>query len=238
MDIEKVIDRVQKLLKVATGDANENESQTAARMAAKMMEKHNLEMHDVIVEELHDGNVIDSPVVGWGLTNWPGWLETMFSSIAKTFDCHGNKKSYWDEETYSNGWKLQVYGYKDDVKIVQWLFSFCYAEANRGADEYWEQFGEMYRHAGIHARAAKRDYRIGFSEGVMATLQDIRLKKKPISSGKELVVLKEQAIQDKYGDFGYKQTEGPDSVLPSYQDGHDHGSSLNLEAKPIEHESA
>ena len=52
MSRDKILERIHKLLRVARGQANEHESATAARAAARLMQEHQIEESEVMSTKL------------------------------------------------------------------------------------------------------------------------------------------------------------------------------------------
>ena len=84
-DKQKMIERLQKLLRMADGQANENESQTALVLAHKLMKEHGMQMAD-----LKEATGVDWDIEKW-TSEWKSQIDSysriLACATAKLFDC-------------------------------------------------------------------------------------------------------------------------------------------------------
>lgn len=116
MDINKIKDRIKKLLAMAGDTSSPYETAIAASRVQKLMAEYNLEMADVIAVELNDEDNIIEGSTGFRYRRTPtyiGWIEY---AIAKTFNCEVRGRSSWrDDEIYDI---TVFFGYKTDVEVA------------------------------------------------------------------------------------------------------------------------
>lgn len=94
-DLESIKDRIRKILAMAEdGRGNPNEAATAARMAAKLMEKYNLERADVLRQEAASGQGMGIEVVFLKRSDGkrvvrhiPDWVQWYAIHAARLNDC-------------------------------------------------------------------------------------------------------------------------------------------------------
>ena len=75
---DKILDRIKKLFALAGNNSNQNEADSAMKMAKKMLDKHNLSVYD-LKEKDDVGIKIEDNV------NMP-WTRTIYSAISKLYD--------------------------------------------------------------------------------------------------------------------------------------------------------
>lgn len=207
-EINKVLEKIQKLLNLASDKSNEHESAVAASMAAKMMAKYNIDMADVIAADLtsNKDNLVDEALVNSSYAkNPPLWLSTLAINITKVFDCR--IRMIWNKEL--RRYKIHIFGYKPDVQVSRYVFVFIFNRILEISEEYENSMKKQNRFFNI---TLKKDYMLGLAIGIYSKLSDLYKKEEVItSSGTSLVVLKTTSIVEKYGEFNYIKKEGANS---------------------------
>jgi len=233
---EKIISRIKKLLATAEGKANEHESEVAARMAANLMEKYNIEMSAIIDLELKSSDsVINEEINSVEYRKWPSHISVLFSSLAKLFDC---EVRYTVGSGY--GHRMSVYGYYTDVEVCKWTINHIWESLHNKQQEFWKINGPTYTSAGVSPRGPCNDFLKSSVLTVTSRVRKIIASRNKIvtSSNKDLVIVKTSAIQDKYGEFTYNKV----SIL---YDGYEHaikkgieaGNSVNLDGRVLKNNS-
>ena len=199
--------RIQKLLAIANDDrADPNEAASAASMAERIMRKYQLEHADVIMASLLKGDdLTTADVVATAKTNgtkvrllplWANWLAV---KVAEFNDVGARLRATKDGEAC-----VRFYGFKSDVQVAEWMFNYLVATVNRLVTAY--KVSADYR---LNGRKVLNAYRQGVTTGILTKLQaSIQEKKREAESaptGRDLVVVKQHAIEKRYGDFGYSK---------------------------------
>jgi hypothetical protein len=209
---DKIVLKIQKLLNLARGAGTQgNEADNAMRMALGMMRKHDLDEADVIDREVrgnagsltHEEADPDSKRV----KQIPAWEEYLATDVAELLHCgvrHGPGR---------NGcMTIWVFGYKTDVAVFRWLYDYLREQIEAMASEAWKPEHDRLknRKGVVHASERKRwkdKYRMGVFMGIKERLQDVygREVEEPVrtSDGRELVTVKHEAMERKYGAFSY-----------------------------------
>lgn len=221
-DLSGVLRRVQKLLAIANDHrADANEAAAAASQAEKIMRKYQLEHADVIAAEMKRNASTsmvykavfanmkrDDPKRTPAVTN-PKWAQFLAVAIARLHECEvrqGFDANKFGVQVAS----LRFYGYHADVEMC--AFTFDYLVGCLIAAVAWRQ-----KHV-TKDRLATEGYRKGFINELtarVATMQsDKEREQQAQSSSRALVVSKQQAIAEAFGDFGYKAAKR--SVIKDY----------------------
>lgn len=229
--ISKVIDRVKKLLALASDKANEHESALAAIMAAKMMEEYNLAMADVIEADLkkNKDNLVDEPISEVVYNDrFPSWFQQLSCCISRVFDCHVKFDYFYEEGNYQGKRRIKIFGYKPDVEVSKYVFSFVLGQIERLTEEAWAKISDFEKRY-ISALSWKKSYREGLVSRLSLEIKTL-YKKEDIktSSGTSLVVVKEINIIEKYGNFSYKTGNHSVGNYNAYQQGQKDASKINL----------
>jgi hypothetical protein len=204
VDFNKIKDKIRKLLAVANGKANENESLIAARQANKLMEKYNLSMADVIVKDLEkDANVINEFVNEWRYAKqFPKYYSFLVTAVAKLYDCEVRY-----ERDGKKGIGIKIFGFHADVEIAKWTIVFLHSTGSILSEEYWDSIKDIpnYHNKGQFAR---KEFMNGYSARMSDRLAEMKEQRQAVvtSSGTSLMVVKKDAIARVYGDFSYTES--------------------------------
>lgn len=156
--IEKIIEKVTKLLALADLSKNpsEREAIDASLTAQKLLAKYNLSMADVTGEHKPEEDM-EQVIADVGTGN--KWKYQLSVVVADNYAC----------KTYSHGSEMIVfYGYKADVLIARRVFIYLFKVGNRLANQYVKQYREeVYRNAsGVY-----NSFVSGFIDGVRKELE-------------------------------------------------------------------
>ena len=151
-NVEKIMDKIRKLLALSNNNPNEHEAMAAALKAQKLMAEYDIE-----VEQLEDkpANREIAEETYWSSDKheMKKWKVGLSSIIAKNFRC----RVY-----LINGKDVVFYGYKEDAKIARQVFSFLYETGNKLAIRYYNKC----KKEGLETRGLMNTYLSGFRKGV------------------------------------------------------------------------
>ena len=154
--IEKVIEKINKLLALSDQSRNpsENEAILASLQVQKLLAKYNLSMADVTGERQEEEVEQTIADVGAGKK----WKFSLAEAIANNFACK------W----FSVGREQIVfYGYKADIVAARRVFVYLFKVGNKLANQYAKREREMYGSAeGVYNSFCK-----GFVAGVRRELE-------------------------------------------------------------------
>ena len=203
MPRDKILDRVQKLLRVARGRANEHESAVAAAAAERLMREHQISHSDVVLDDLARGDALATQDVGaWPCC--PRWKGLLAVAVARLFDCEVDRCDHPHRPGHET---LRFYGYAADALVARWTFDYLVDAVDRLVDAAWPP-----DHAVDDVlRGARRDYRTGVLQTLIERLDEATAaKRRPPAedpAGERHALLlrsKAQAIRDAFGDIDYR----------------------------------
>jgi len=229
---ENVLERIRKCLAMAADKrGNENEIAAAARQAEALLRKYNLEASDIIMEELKGAEGIEvrfaaSPSVNGGFVKrMPTWAQHLAVVTCEFFDCHVMITS-----NAKFGQVLKFVGYKTDVEVCNWTFSYLMEAIKRFSHNYAQLNPNP-------TRLLSSSYRAGVVHGIITVLRQAKTEKEKVvsnnSSSTALVVAKRRAIEDRFGKFNYGTSKGRERDWSAYLQGEADGKTVNVKATAI-----
>lgn len=143
-ELDKIIAKIQNLMKLAQDNPNDEEGQTALMLAQKMLLKHNLSMQDIDRKNNRqtDANIVETE--SEYLMRMPWWKSGLHAILAKNFRCKSIRRRYHNlKET-----TMIFFGYKDDVRIATEVYeaTLMYLEYRLGRIRQ-EHLGVAYRNS-------------------------------------------------------------------------------------------
>lgn len=165
-DLDKVRDKIRKLFALGQSP-NENEAAAAVAKAQSLLAAYDLTMESVenlkadSRTSISEGSAAVTTVEG----KPDGWKADLFEAVAATSDCF-TAYSYTYEETPSGKSRRlktgNLIGFKHDVEMAGYSFSFLVAEISRLAKAYadvmWSEIKERAKAEGISVHQAESWY--------------------------------------------------------------------------------
>lgn len=174
VDMSKIISRVKNLLDMASDANSPKEAMIAAKRARKLMDKHQITQDDIS----KDDEFLESEE-SYSSKRYPVWRHYLVSAIGDLNDCRaititsscGTKKSGFQ-------------GFKSDVIIATYMLDYLVDRAKK--------FSKGARN--------KNSFLTGFAHGAAEQVEEILTKRcsLKLSSGKDLIVVKQQQIDDHF----------------------------------------
>jgi hypothetical protein len=219
--LDKVIDRVRKLLALGTSP-NENEAALAVAKAKELLEKYDLTMESV-------ENLKADPRTSIGKSGGvmkttagkpDGWKAELFQAVADTSDCYTATDYTWEKTSRQNREvrHYKLIGFKHDVELATYALNYLIqaieGEAQRYADKMWAEIRQVEREFGIthqqaesrytqltgrHPLKAKLYFIRGAAETVIGSLHlQYRQRHSPTSGtpGTALALRKKESVRD------------------------------------------
>ena len=151
--VEKILEKIKKLLALAGNNPSEEEAKSASLKAQQLMNEYNLTLSEVDGED-NKLEFSDAQFVCGGDNKWKFSLSQV---IAKNFRC----ESYW------LGKKTVVfYGYKSDCEIAKevfgFLFNVCKKRMTQVADKAYNELGT--------SKGVRYSFTTGFVKGIKEVL--------------------------------------------------------------------
>ncbi len=241
-DRERAIEKIKKLLALADDKgATANEAATAARQAESLLRKHNLDKADVIAKELKSAeNIVWKYIRPNMFKNngafikkiqiWPQWIAVPCGEL---YDCHVGQRLLKDE-----GHVIAIYGYVTDVEICAWIYDYlldCVRYESLKLTEY-----EAAK-AGWSIKKYRESFRIGMAQELTERLREAVYAKqnadKQSSTSTALVVLKRQAIEEKFGEFTYTTSKQVEYARDAADKGRDAARKISLTPNVLNNKS-
>jgi len=162
MQRDDVIQKVRKLLALASGNANKNEAVAAALKAQKLMADYDVEVDEVAGEEA-SREPVEVRTEAYARGDWRGWLA---SAIADNFRCRSYR--HWRRKARRNLEHEQVFvGYELDARAAAMTYERLAEVGERLAREECARYRRVYG----EARGVKNTFLLGFVNGVRSELE-------------------------------------------------------------------
>lgn len=231
---DDILRRIQKLLAIAQDDrANPNEAASAAGMAERIMRKYQIEHADVLAASLKAGDdlttedvVASAKTNGTAVVNVPPWVQFLATAIARLNDCEARSAHIGRDKG------IRFFGYSGDTLVSKWMLQYLVGTVNRLCDEF-----KKTTHYQIEGRTAVNSYRKGVTMGILSSLNKLIAQKQadaqPVATGTSLVVVKKQAIAEKYGKFEYGTSKVTSSDRGAFSRGREDGKKVDVSRKAV-----
>ena len=238
---EKAVDKIRKLLAMANdGRGNEQEAETAARQAEKMMRAYQIDAAECIMKELETADAFDRGVEAayFGPVDprhvpagTSGWVGVIAFGVAQAFTCKV------DTVMTPQGVKVRFSGFAMDVQLARWVYAYLCQTVYRLS---------VQNYKGMGATPAK-----AFRSGAAGTLQrrlfeirDARNKEnREATSGTALVLYdrKAQRVEEMYGPQKTKQSKATVRDQAAYMHGREEAAKINISTNrpldaPVQHQ--
>ncbi|MDQ2107012.1 MULTISPECIES: DUF2786 domain-containing protein [unclassified Vibrio] len=190
--LDKVIDKISKLLAMANDTSSPNEALLAAKRARALMDKYQLSQEDI---ETQIGSQFLEAQVGKQKGKLFLWERSLAAACANLNDCRSviNRNQ--------NGSYLSLQGFKSDVIVAKMTMEYLVKAAKRAKDS-----------VGIKGASESQFFMRGFSSEVLDRAIEIkRSREKQFTSvaGTGLVLLKNTEIEKHFGELGEARRHEP-----------------------------
>lgn len=207
VDIQKVKERIAKLLRMADDSSSPNEAAIAASRARKLMDKHQLDLAAVAGSEPEEFGAKRATRFYASL---PIHLNYLAVAVAKYNDCIAKfdygvvdyKKGANDHKKV--GKALLFQGYANDVELAAQMYQSLCDAVDRLCREYVEPMGLPKFPVGI-AKA----FKVAATNEISLRLQELTTERDKLvyeGTGTSLVISKTKAVAAYFGDVKYKET--------------------------------
>lgn len=206
-EIRKVVARIQKMLAIANDErANPNEAAAAASQAEKMMRKYQIDHAAVMAEEFKDADnfeTMDCHVamkrdVGHRPKHVPPWGQWLAAGVAKLYDCHCNIISP------AEGGLIRFYGYAADVACAAWTFNYLVGATIRSCRQFQKPGPDGVKRTKPESASFRNGFVIAVCRKITFMVEERERELQEATLSRALVVLKRDAVQERFGEFNYK----------------------------------
>ena len=204
-DLEKIKDRIAKLLRMAADASSPNEAAIAAGRARKLMDQHQLDEFDV-------GNRIQEEFAAEPGSRFfaaiPTYMSIFAVYVARYNDCQARFES--GKVTYKKkagdplqtGKRIMFMGYKSDVQLAIQMFEQLNDAVNRLCKEWMNSKGLT-----AYSVRIGNQFKLGAFGTLGNRLDEMTTKRNQITSEVgstgALVVIKKAAVDEKFGEVNY-----------------------------------
>jgi|GEM_PF-4442417 hypothetical protein len=214
---QKILDRLQKLLRLAADNPDSPESQLAGERAAELMAKYNVGLEDVKEDGTIDSsNILESDVV-CTVKHHQAWETDLASALCEAFDCQRILTNA------DNGAKVRRFiGTKSDVAVLVNFYKYLRLRIAKEAE---------------HKYRLQRDQKmfgIGVARELRPRLVEMYKRKQEVSSEatNALVVCKKDAVANflssQYPSMKMKSYSMGSGSMAAYRDGLVVGKSMSI----------
>ena len=239
-NIEKVMDRIKKLLALSTS-SNPNEAAIAAAKAAQLMAEYELEEADLRVES---GEANQDPI---DATDWDGisgkrtsqWRGYLVTGLLKAFHCHG-----WYETTFvyrpgarrrSGVVKFRIVGRRTNVRTANYMYLYLENELLEMSEKAWNGLSASTASL-CHGKHWKNSFLLGAAMEINRRLTEQVKAQEAIlkdTTSKALILVRQDhtevdkyyhSVKPKTHTMGYNSRADAEA----YEQGREEGSKVNL----------
>lgn len=195
MSLDKIKDRIAKLLAMAANNGNEHEALLAAERARKLMDQYQLSEMDATQTDNRFGEVVNKK----GYRFAPKWTNWLAVAVGKFNDCQVDLIRADDRNLH-----LRWRGYSEDVQVALSMFEYFSAvianecskdQLARGYTRYYARVGTVFKEAMAS--------RLGDRLAAMLAARDAETKDS--TTGTSLVVRKATAVAEHFGAIRYEE---------------------------------
>ena len=196
-ELDKILDRVKKLLALAGNNPNQHEAASAAEMAHRILTEYNLSLSDVELKDIVEGKVKFNTI---DVEKWYGILAV---NIAKVFDCYTYKINYTDTKDSES----IFIGTKSDVEVAIYVYKYLTTVCH-----------SLIAEKDVDVRVS---YSLGLVKALCKRITDFYGKQRKKNdtvvgasgkTGKELMVIKQDALAN------YLEEQGRANKYPRRKD--------------------
>jgi len=192
MNRESIVEKIKKLLSLASNNPSENESAVAAHQARKMMDKFQISRMEV---EQFDRSEFGTSSHIHNSSAMPKWMSCLALEVGKYNDTVVSMTREYANWTHKKG--IVFKGYEADAILATVMFEYlCQAVNHRTARARDEGM--------VSGRREMNSFRWGASCTLINRLRTIRLErenqmKEVAATGKGLMVMKKEAVYEEFG---------------------------------------
>lgn len=225
-ELEKAIDKIQKLLAMANDTSSPNEALLAANRARKLMDKYQLSQEDI---ESKIGSQFLETGISSNKTRIFLWEKYLASAAGSMNDCRSVIRRGRNQVSFL------FQGFKPDAIVAKMTMDYLTKAAQRTKKEL-----------GVKGLSESNLFMQGFSGEVLNRANEIKREREKqfvSNTGTELVLLKMTEIQKHFGELNSCRNHKPRAPLSrsereAYSQGLQAGESISLDKQVYGQESA
>lgn len=205
-NLDKIKDRIAKLLRMAEDASSPNEAAIAANRARKLMDQYQLDAMDI-------GNGFEEEFAHEHATRYfaaiPQYLSIFAAAVGKFNDCQavfgGGVVTFKKKASDAKQWgkRIEFKGYKSDVQLAIQMYNTLEEAVNRLCKEYMRSQGLTAYSVRIGGQFKLGAFmEIGYRLSAMTVERD---KLTSTVTGTSLVVVKSKNVDEHFGEVKYRK---------------------------------
>lgn len=211
-DLQRIKERIAKLLAMAADASSPNEAAIAAQRARALMDKHQLDEYDI--SEAAPQEFAQESVTR-AFASVPYHIDVLAVAVAKYNDCQScfewarmdyrmAGKARLNERdgrcTKTVGKRLVFRGYKNDVELAKRMLERLLENIDRLCKAYMQE-----NHPGKYNVRIGGDYKAAAAKALINKFAEMTIERQQLTSatGTALVVVKEAKVNEHFGEISY-----------------------------------
>ena len=225
--LEKIKERIAKLLAMAKDASSPNEAAIAAQRARSLMDKYQLDDFDIGEAK---AQVFASEPATRAFAAVPYHVDILAVAVARYNDCHSvfewatmdykmQSKANQNAKTGSGptkkvGKRIRFHGYETDVQLAKQMLDRLLENIDALCKKYMQE-----NHPGKYNVRIGGDYKYAAAKALIVKFEQMMEERKQLTSaaGTALVVVKMHHVNEHFGEVGYKTKAG--KSISAGQDG-------------------
>lgn len=215
---QTLLTRISRLLAMAADVSSPHEAAIAAQRARALMDKHQISMADV-PEHAVTGEAMKQMAADRAYRAPPKWKAQLGPAIAKYNDCQCR---------YDNEGAISFLGYESDVMVAVSIYKYIVGAIDRLCKTYCDL---QWLENDTPATSLADSFRKGAAAEIASRLNDMRREREAgmrASTATGLIVVKNQAVAQHFGEVRYVRGNQRYSDGDAYSAGVAAGKSIGL----------
>lgn len=193
----KVLEKVKKILALASNNPSEEEAQAAMLMAQRIMAENGITMTDIESNNCFTNEVVDVPITSPYRTPW--WHKILATVIGENFRC----EAYY--YTVNQKSQLMFIGLKQDTEVAIKVFNYAVDAIKYHTAKYIEQLKRGgVNNKPLYLTGIRNDYILGYIDG----LRD-KFKEQVEKNNWALILIKNDAVIEAVAKKGLREGRRP-----------------------------
>lgn len=202
VNLDKIKDRIAKLLAMSKDTSSPNEAAIAMGRARALMDKHQLDEFEI------SGGKIKAEMGTIAATHFsrgmPTYMQTLSVAVAKYNDCHARYESGWmardqrDIDKPKRGNRIVFIGFKEDAQLAADMYNRLLEAVSRLCKAY------------MVGRPRSTNVQLSFKAGAVSTIiarldAMVMERDSAKATGHALMIVKRSAVDEHFGETRYKE---------------------------------
>ncbi len=200
-NLDKIKDRIAKLLAMAEDASSPEEAAIAAKRARALMDKHQISETDITQVKAESFGAL---AAGQAYKYMPTWKNILGVAVARYNDCQAHKVSVGGSKL-----KMHFLGFAEDVAMAVIMYDHLCRAVENWCKIYMNSIG----HGSYYMASIGNPYKHGMAQRVCTKLEELTVERDQITmegddaskgAGRSLVVVKTDIIEKVFGKAEYE----------------------------------